>query len=233
MARGRYPRRIKAKVPDRASAEKYLIYWKPRDLFFNPKKFPRIDSTHIFGDERPLELEIGCGMGDFLCALAAKNPSVNYIGVDISLRPLHQAVQDAVSRALANIKFIKVDVRLIFPLMPKRSLQNVYVHFPNPNKRKHQRKRRFVDLAFLDHMHSVLAPGGRISVMTDDPEVYADVVAMIRKDGRYQVIPQEDYRLVLDRDLRSHHQRVWEARGKPTLRLELEPILRDAIPDEL
>ena len=37
----------------------------------------------IFGNDNPIVLELGCGKGEYTVDLALRNPSCNYIGVDI------------------------------------------------------------------------------------------------------------------------------------------------------
>ena len=39
----------------------------------------------IFGDEKPLHIEIGCGKGKFITELAARNPDINYIAFEKNL----------------------------------------------------------------------------------------------------------------------------------------------------
>ena len=41
------------------------------------------DYTKIFGNDNPVELEIGCGKGSFILEKAKQNPSVNYIAVEL------------------------------------------------------------------------------------------------------------------------------------------------------
>ena len=37
----------------------------------------------FFGNDNPIILELGCGKGDYTVDLAERNPSFNYIGIDI------------------------------------------------------------------------------------------------------------------------------------------------------
>ncbi len=37
----------------------------------------------LFGNDNPLALEIGCGIGDFVVQIAARHPERNYIAIDI------------------------------------------------------------------------------------------------------------------------------------------------------
>ena len=43
----------------------------------------RAGSWHdIFGNDHPIHIEIGMGKGRFLMELAAKNPDINYVGIE-------------------------------------------------------------------------------------------------------------------------------------------------------
>ena len=37
----------------------------------------------LFGNNNPLVLEIGCGIGDFIVQVAARHPEINFIAIDI------------------------------------------------------------------------------------------------------------------------------------------------------
>ena len=41
-----------------------------------------VDFSKVFGNNRPVELEIGCGKGGFICELAARNKGVNYLALE-------------------------------------------------------------------------------------------------------------------------------------------------------
>src|SRR5437773_10446225 len=100
-------RHLKAAPPDEQTACKYLFDWHGSELFNAWERFPRLDSAHLFGNERPLELEIGCGTGDFLCSLAVQEPAANFVGLDISLKSLFAAVERARLLSLDNIRVMK------------------------------------------------------------------------------------------------------------------------------
>jgi tRNA (guanine-N7-)-methyltransferase len=94
--------------------------------------------------------EVGCGTAEFLCSLAAKEPSDNFVGVDVSSRSLYKAVEIAASLALENIRFIHADMARLYPLLEPLALRRVYVHFPGPNMRPKFRRRKIVTPLFLD-----------------------------------------------------------------------------------
>ena len=47
----------------------------------------------MFGNDRPVHIEIGMGKGKFLLTLAEKNPDINYIGIEKFSSVLVRAVE--------------------------------------------------------------------------------------------------------------------------------------------
>ena len=88
MSRRSLLRGARFQPPDPQLIERYLRFFSSKELFWNPDIFPPIDSPHLFGDDLPLALEIGCGTADFLCAQAREHPGTNFVGIDVSAKPL-------------------------------------------------------------------------------------------------------------------------------------------------
>lgn len=208
--------------PEPQALERYLLFFSNKELFRNPDLFPPLDSPHLFGNDRPLQLEIGCGTADFLCALALENPETNFIGVDVSLKPLFRAIRRAEAHALPNIKFIKGDFKRMRPLLAAGALQAVYLHFPDPHMRQRFRKRRVVSPEFLDAIDRALVPGGRLSIATDHREFFMEMLALIEQDARFAKTHAERYLIGLEAPVKSRFQRIWEGHGLPTLRVEVQ-----------
>jgi tRNA (guanine-N7-)-methyltransferase len=222
MARGKHPRYLKFGPLDESTIQHYLLRWHSEELYSRPETFPLLDSNHLFTNGYPLELEIGCGTGEFLCSLAQKDPQANFVGVEISLKPLLKAVDTVSSLALHNIRFIRANFHLMYPLLVPDSLRAVYLHFPDPSYKTKHRKRRILNSAFLDQMHRALIPEGRMSVMTDQEEFFMDMLALIEQDARFEKTHQERYLIGFENDTKSRYQHLWESRGLPTLRFEVQ-----------
>ena len=222
MSRRSLMRGARFQPPDPRAIERYLLFFSNRQLFWNPDMFPPIDSPHLFGDHLPLRLEIGCGTADLLCALALENPGTNFVGVDVSSKPLFKAIRTAEAHALPNIKFIKGDFKRMYPLLAADALQAVYLHFPDPHMRQRFRKRRVVSPGFLDEINRALAPGGRLSITTDHPEVFLEMLALIEQDVRFAKTHAERFLMGFEAPAKSRFQRIWERHGLPTLRVELQ-----------
>jgi len=224
MSRRSLMRGARYQLPDPQAIERYLLFFSSKQLFWNPDMFPPIDSPHLFGNDLPLQLEIGCGTADFLCALALEHPEANFVGVDVSSKPLFKAIRAAEARALPNIKFIKGDIKRMYPLMAPDALQAVYLHFPDPHMRQRFRKRRVVSPEFLDEINRALVPGGRLSITTDHHEFFMEMLALVEQDVRFAKTHAERYLIGLEAPAKSRFQRIWESHGLPTLRVELQKV---------
>lgn len=222
MPRGRYPARLNVSPPDAATAARYYQSWPGRELYRQPERFGPLSSPALFGNDHPLELDIGCAVGDFLCALAPLRPDTNFVGVDIVAKPLYRAVETAAAADLTNIKFIQADVRLALARIPNGGLQTAYLHFPAPLLRNRQRGQRLVAPGVLAQIARTLQTGGRLSFITDQPDLAAELEALLPAVPALRPVPAGQESQALGDLLKSHYHRRWEARGRPILRMELE-----------
>ena len=214
-------RHVPLREPDEETAAKYLRVWHSGDLYNRPEGFPHLTSGELFSNELPLELEIGCSTGEYLCSLAAANPEVNYLGIEISLKSLYVAVHNASKMGLYNILFIKAPVQDTYRLMPPGSLQAVYIHFPDPSLHPKYRKRKLLNRTFLDKMHEALVPGGTLSFVTDKEELFREVLPMLEGARRFERTHEERYLTGFEPAVKSRYQLYWERHGGSIFRIEV------------
>lgn len=214
--------RMKTGPPDEWTAEKYLLWLSGWRLHHEPETLPRLDSDSLFGNDRPLEMDVGCGTGEFLCALACDDPEANFVGVELHQKSLYRAVEIAVSESLENVLFVSADFHLVYPLLVTGSLRSVYLNFPDPGMKRRYRKRRIFSEKFLDEMVRVLEPGGGLRVTSDHEEYFFEMLALAERDGRWRRAHEERFLLGgPDSGARSRFQRKWEeAHGRQALRFE-------------
>lgn len=221
MPRRRLARRLEFAPPGAQDAQKYLLCFNSGELFHTPEVFPRFESASLFGNNLALSLEIGCGTADFMCNLALKEPEANFIGIDASWKPLFRAVRTASSMSLDNIKFIKGNFRLMHPLFVPDSLDAVYLHFPDPNRRPRFYKRTLFSPAFLDQMARALVPTGYLSVMTDHCDFFMEMLSLVEQDPRFEKRHPERYLVGFEPAVKSRFQLIWEKYKMPILRFEV------------
>ena len=138
------------------------------------------DFEDLFGNPRPVEMEIGIGKGRFLLAQAEARPDVNFLGIEWSLKYLRVARDRARRRGLRNLRLFRADARhVLAALVPDRSLARVHVYCPDPWPKKRHRKRRLFTEETAVHLGRVLQDGGYLDLSTDVGEYFEEITAVV------------------------------------------------------
>ncbi len=127
-----------------------------------------IDLHSVFGNTRPVELEIGSGKGTFILERAASRPEVNLLGLEYAGAYCRYAA-DRVRRAgLVNVRLLIAEAgRFVTERLPDASLTAVHIYFPDPWPKRRHHRRRLIQRPFVRQLRRVLAPGGQLLIVTD------------------------------------------------------------------
>ena len=156
---------------------------------------PAIDWSSVFGDAKPVELEIGSGKGLFLCNAAKAQPGVNFLGIELSRKYALVSAERLARQELTNAKVWCGDGRLVLArLVPDESLRAVHVYFPDPWwKTRHKKRRVFTDV-LVREIERTLVPGGQLNVASDVAEYFGVIRGLIEASERFreQELPARD-----------------------------------------
>lgn len=139
----------------------------------------------IFGDDRPVEFEIGPGRGEILLAWARARPHVNFFAVEHASGMATELAARAEACGLTNVRIIGGDARwVVRRLVPDASVAAYHIYFPDPwPKTRHRHRRLFTDAAFAPALRRTLRPDGRLHVASDLPRLHADMCAALAAAG--------------------------------------------------
>ncbi|WP_263254438.1 tRNA (guanosine(46)-N7)-methyltransferase TrmB [Saccharopolyspora rosea] len=127
-----------------------------------------LDTTSWFGRTAPVVLEIGSGMGETTAQLAAAQPDVNYLAVEVYKPGLAQLMLRAEHLGVTNLRLLRGDaIVLLREHVESASLSEVRIYFPDPWPKKRHHKRRLVQTASVELIASRLRPGGVLHLATD------------------------------------------------------------------
>ncbi len=141
----------------------------------------RLDWTEVFGNEHPVELEIGSGKGTFLLRRALDRPDLNFLGIEWA-NEFYRFAADRMARwGLTNVRMLRADAGVFMrTVCPRDSLAALHLYHPDPwPKRRHQR-RRLVQPDFVDAVAACLIHGGRWAIQTDHAEYFAWITERVQ-----------------------------------------------------
>ena len=115
----------------------------------------------VFGNDNPVHIEIGMGKGRFMMDLAARNPHINYIGIEKYSSVLLRAIQKMEENPLNNLKFIRMDAEDICEVFDKEEIDKIYLNFSDPWPKDRHAKRRLPSRQFLARYNEILVKDGK------------------------------------------------------------------------
>jgi tRNA (guanine-N7-)-methyltransferase len=139
-----------------------------------------LDLDALFGRRAPRVLEIGFGMGETTARIAAAQPDVDFLGLDVHAPGVGSLLKQAAGLGLANLRVVRHDaVEVVAAMIPEGSLAGVHVFFPDPWPKKRHHKRRLLKPAFVHALALRLAPGGYLHVATDWEDYAQEILATL------------------------------------------------------
>lgn len=132
----------------------------------------------IFGRLAPVVLEIGFGMGETTATIAAAQPGVDFLGVEMHLPGVGALLRRLDAAQLTNVRVLRNDAVDVVGMIAPVSLAGIHVYFPDPWPKKRHHKRRLLQSPFVHALAVRLAPGGYLHVATDW-QPYADEILRV------------------------------------------------------
>lgn len=178
-----------------------------------------LDLEKAFGRSAPLEVDLGCGDGAFLVAMAESRPKRNFLGIERMRGRVEKVCRKAAK--IGNVRVLHLETSYaVRYLLPGNAVETFYLLFPDPwPKRRHQR-RRVATSEFLDAIHRALRRHGVLHIATDDRNYFEQIRRVAQNDPRFTRLDHSGY----DSLPATRFQRRFEERGAPIYRLTLRKI---------
>ena len=126
-----------------------------------------LDLEKIFERKAPLHVDVGCGDGSFLCALAQRQPDKNFLGIERLSSRIRSSARKAA--CLVNVRLLQIEsAYAVCYLLPAESVEMFYLLFPDPWPKRRHYRRRIVTPDFMNSVHTALEKNGAIYIATDD-----------------------------------------------------------------
>ena len=183
------------------------------ELFECPGKW-----SEIFGNDRPIRIEIGMGKGKFIHTMAKEHPEINYIGIEKYSSVLLRAIQKMEAEELPNLKFIRMDAEDIAKVFAPGEVDRIYLNFSDPWPKDRHAKRRLPSKEFLARYDVILQKEGILEFKTDNRDLFDFAVEELEPAGwKAQVVTYDlhsDAKL-MEGNVMTEYEEKFSSMGNP------------------
>jgi tRNA (guanine-N7-)-methyltransferase len=144
----------------------------------------RLDPQKIFGRAAPLHVDLGCGDGAFLFALARRMPEKNFLGVERVVGRVEKACRKA--DKIDNMRVLRFETAYAVKyLLPERSVETFHLLFPDPWPKRRHHRRRIVTAGFLRTIWMALKENGILRIATDQLDYFTRISRLAEESSLF------------------------------------------------
>ena len=170
----------------------------------------------------PLNLELGCGKGQFIAQIASENLGQNYIAIDLVDAMLGlakrnvEAIYKEKNLSIDNVIITRWDIdRILLILSEEDKIDNIYINFCNPWPKGKHRKKRLTHTRQLEKYKVFLKEKGKVYFKTDDDDLFNSSLNYLKEAG-FEVI-KKTYDLHSEPDfwdnIETEHEKMFSEQG--------------------
>ncbi len=124
----------------------------------------------VFGNDHPIQIEIGMGKGQFIIQNALANPDINFIGIEKYDSVIAKALLK-IPENVPNLKMIRGNA-LEIDSMFDHEVDCIYLNFSDPWPKKRHHLRRLSSHVFLEKYESIFKGEKVIEMRTDNSDLF-------------------------------------------------------------
>ncbi len=173
------------------------------------------DYQSLFGNSNPVELEIGCGKGGFICQKALLNPNVNYIAVELLENIIVMASERAMNLGLTNVKFLNSGAEYLPRYIKDDSIDNIYLNFSPPYPQESYENRRLTCDRHVKAYKAFLRDGGVVYQKTDDKGFFEYSLLKFKEHGFIVEDVSNDIKKGKIQNVQTEYESKFIAKGLP------------------
>jgi len=178
------------------------------------------DWEKAFGAAAPIEVDLGCGRGDYAWQRARENPGIHVVALETRRKWIARLRQMCRKAGVTNLRAIRCDATLDLPILfAPDSVRGFTIHHPDPWWKKRHHKRRMVQRRLIPQIVEILQPEGFVYLQTDVLDLAEDIRSIFASFSLFQPISAEGFRQEHLGGLQSHREKKCLQRGIPIQRL--------------
>lgn len=179
----------------------------------------------VFGNSKPIHIEIGMGKGRYLLTMASLHPDVNFVGIERYTSVLLRAVEKFDTeefKMLKNIRFVCMDARGVAEVFAHGEVERIYLNFSDPWPKARHEKRRLTSHEFLERYEQILVPGGTLEFKTDNTELFNFSLEQVKSSSwtlEHYTYDLHHHEIMNDGNVMTEYEEKFSARGNPINKL--------------
>lgn len=126
--------------------------------------------NEVFGNDKPIYIEIGMGKGKFIIENALRYPDINFIGIEKFDSVLARSLPK-IPEGLDNLLIIRMDALNIENVFSKE-IDRIYLNFSDPWPKARHHLRRLSSRVFLEKYEKIFKGDPEIHQKTDNQGLY-------------------------------------------------------------
>ena len=175
---------------------------------------------NVFGNDKPIHIEIGMGKGDFIIGMAKNNPNINFIGIEMYDSVIVKAVQKLENEELDNLKLIRMDARLIEDVFDKE-IDLIYLNFSDPWPKSRAAKKRLTHERLLNRYENIFKGKKTIFMKTDNTALFEFSIESLSEFGyKLKNISLDLHNSDFKNNVMTEYERKFSEKGVKINRLE-------------
>jgi tRNA (guanine-N7-)-methyltransferase len=202
---------------------------KPHPLFIEWETVaPVVDFRDYFGNERPVEIEVGSGKALFLRNAAVARPDHNFFGIEIVRKYAYHGADRLAKKGLTNVRVLPADALAFLKRVPDAAVDTMHLYFPDPWWKKRHHKRRVFRHEFVADVARVLVDDGKFLIVTDVADYFELVQETMREFPEFcPADAPETHDPQHDMDYLTNFERKFRIEGRPIYRVGYRRVARN------
>ena len=170
-----------------------LQHWAELDTFervFQPKPGAATSGNtlkgnwhrHVFKNNHPIVLELGCGRGEYTVNMGLRHPEKNFIGIDIKGARIWRGAKTAHEEKMLHVAFLRTQIEFLEYFFAPGEVSEIWVTFPDPHHKRIRENKRLTSPGFLATYKNLLCHNGLLHLKTDNEALFNYTLEMLENE---------------------------------------------------